>query len=434
MTLSDRFTCRSLMLVSLYFAQGAPFGFTAVYYLSYLTEHGMPDGQVALLTTLLLLPWSFKALWGPVIDRWVNSSMGRRRPWILGAQFGMAITLGMLITLGTANLYWLGAVLFLHNMFAALQDVAADALAVDVLQPDEFGKLNGWMWVARLVGKSLGAAGSAWIAARYGFSAALVSQASIVLLVLTIPAILLERPGDTYLPSWRPGKSRNSDTPYSAYTPVTFSIVFRRLLNRTILGIVIFGILAAMSESIASVTCKPYYIKQLEWGHIRYSQVLGAVVALEVVGAILGGWLADRYGTKPVIAGSLMIYAGLTLIVGLPGAWHSTSWFAESFLWSSHAVFAVGTVAFLAHAMSTSRGTGCATVFTIMMSSANIGHTLGSALTGWLRSSYGISYENLFVISALSMFAAVVTLVSLRERSSLADGTTFDSKVMHEAA
>ena len=32
------------------------------------------------------LPWAFQFVWGPLIDRFQSSSMGRRKPWVVGSQ------------------------------------------------------------------------------------------------------------------------------------------------------------------------------------------------------------------------------------------------------------------------------------------------------------------------------------------------------------
>ena len=68
--------------------------------------------------------------------------MGRRRPWILFAQSGMVITLGALLFVSNLaeSIQLVTLMLFIHNLFSSLQDVGVDALAVDVLQPDEVAK------------------------------------------------------------------------------------------------------------------------------------------------------------------------------------------------------------------------------------------------------------------------------------------------------
>ena len=69
---------------------------------------------------------------------------------MLFAQTGMAVSLGGLLvidsTIGDLNteIDLVTKLLFIHNIFASLQDVATDALAVEILQPDEVAKVNGF--------------------------------------------------------------------------------------------------------------------------------------------------------------------------------------------------------------------------------------------------------------------------------------------------
>jgi hypothetical protein len=58
------------------------------------------------------------------------------------------------------NLEWglivLTTVFFIHNWFAATQDVAIDALAINVLKPNERGLANGMMFAGAYTGQALG--------------------------------------------------------------------------------------------------------------------------------------------------------------------------------------------------------------------------------------------------------------------------------------
>ena len=135
---------RRTTLCALYFAQGVPFGFMTTALTSHLKEQDETIGtlEIGVLLTMCTLPWAFKFLWGPVIDSVTLRSMGRRRPWILLAQLMMATTMITLLLIGdlseqltSEKLTLLGWMFFLHNCFASLQDVATDALAVDILPP-----------------------------------------------------------------------------------------------------------------------------------------------------------------------------------------------------------------------------------------------------------------------------------------------------------
>ena len=67
-----------LTLCALYVAQGIPWGFITVTFVTYLAVEGVAAGQLAFLLTLGTLPWSVKFLWGPIIDRFQFPEMGKR--------------------------------------------------------------------------------------------------------------------------------------------------------------------------------------------------------------------------------------------------------------------------------------------------------------------------------------------------------------------
>ena len=72
-----------------------PWFFVAVALVTFLVdEHGMTDDEKLLLISMGMLPWIIgKLILGPMIDRIQFRSMGRRRPWVLISQLGMAVTI-----------------------------------------------------------------------------------------------------------------------------------------------------------------------------------------------------------------------------------------------------------------------------------------------------------------------------------------------------
>ena len=83
----------------------------------------------------------------------------------------MVITLVLILFLpdlskGMTTLVWIIAI---HNVFASLQDVSVDALAVDLLPEKERGKANGFMRAASYLGSIIGGSVMGVIAtARHG--------------------------------------------------------------------------------------------------------------------------------------------------------------------------------------------------------------------------------------------------------------------------
>lgn len=181
-------TRTATLLGSLYLAQGLPFGFFSLALPVLLREAGQSLVAISLLG-LLVLPWGFKFLWAPVLDR-----RGDRRRWLLGFQ-GLAV-LGALALAPLdprSSFPVLFAAAFLFNLLAASQDVITDGLAVRLLDSRERGIGNGLQVGAYRLGMILGGGVLLWVFARAGWSAMCLGMAAVLALtmvpVLALPAL-----------------------------------------------------------------------------------------------------------------------------------------------------------------------------------------------------------------------------------------------------
>ena len=135
--LTDHKALRLATLALLYCAQGLPIGLFQVAIPAYMASLGMTAAEVGGFIAFVFLPWSFKLVAGPIMDRFTFAPMGNRRPWVLFAQSGLLLSFALLALLHPepSSHYWFLAGLgFLSNVFGALQDVAVDGLAVDILR------------------------------------------------------------------------------------------------------------------------------------------------------------------------------------------------------------------------------------------------------------------------------------------------------------
>ena len=90
--LSESRYLRYFSFTILYVAQGFPFGLVTVALPAFLLERGTSPAAVGGFVGAAMLPWTFKWLAGPMMDRFTYLAMGRRRPWVLLAQLGLALT------------------------------------------------------------------------------------------------------------------------------------------------------------------------------------------------------------------------------------------------------------------------------------------------------------------------------------------------------
>ena len=201
-SLAENKVRRYVSLSILYVAQGLPSGFAGVAFVAFLVTNGIPVEQIAILFATIYLPWTFKFIWGPVIDMIRFPQFGIRRPWILFAETGMIISLSTLLFVPdlVASIQLVTILLFIHNLFSSLQDVSVDALAVDILEPDEVATVNGLMFAAKRGGIIFGGAVLGMLVVPFGIKSAIMVQLPLLILIMMLSLYLRERPSNRLFP------------------------------------------------------------------------------------------------------------------------------------------------------------------------------------------------------------------------------------------
>ncbi|HMI31552.1 MAG TPA: MFS transporter, partial [Candidatus Limnocylindrales bacterium] len=144
----------------LYLTEGIPAGFTVTAVATQMRRQGLSPAAIGGFVAALYLPWAVKWAFGPFVDVLSSDRWGRRRTWILITQGMMVVTILAAMPVSfTTRLSLFTAIVFIHNIFAATQDVAIDALAVNVLRADERGLANGLMFGGQYIGNALGGSG-----------------------------------------------------------------------------------------------------------------------------------------------------------------------------------------------------------------------------------------------------------------------------------
>lgn len=175
---------RLIAFFLLYLTEGIPLGFAATAVATRLRRLDVGPAEIGAFVASFYLPWAFKWAMGPVVDVFVSERWGRRRGWILGTQLAMALTLLSTVMLDLPQQLGLfTAILLVHNSFAAMQDVAIDALACSTLQDDERGLANGMMFAGATVGSMVGGSGVLYLSNWTGFQSTFYFVTACLLLV-----------------------------------------------------------------------------------------------------------------------------------------------------------------------------------------------------------------------------------------------------------
>lgn len=102
---------------------------------------GFSDTQIAFWTGIIILPWSFKPIWGPFMELYKTKKFYIYTSQIIcGLLFGVSV-----LSMFTEHFFALSVVLFsLTAFFGATQDIAADGLYLQELTPKLQAQYVGW--------------------------------------------------------------------------------------------------------------------------------------------------------------------------------------------------------------------------------------------------------------------------------------------------
>ena len=401
-TLVESYQYRVMTLCVLYIAQGIPWGFITVTFVTFLAGEGISADNIATLLLLGTLPWTFKFLWGPVIDRFQYRPMGRRRPWILFAETGMILTLSLILFLPDpgSNFTAVAGIFLIYNIFTSLQDVSTDALAVDILRADEFEKVNSYMFSSKIVGGMIGGAGLGTIIGFVGIKGAILLQIPILLLIMMAPLFMTERPGEIRFP-WQKAELQSwssDDLEERNFAQILGNIRTAFSLRSTRLGIVLS---LSISLSFFLVPVLPLlFVQELNWDEEKFNATKGGLLLIVMMlGYVAGGQLAKVIGGKSVIIYSALLGTLLTICWGLTESLWSNSTFLVT-LWSIHTfVWGMASINIYSLMMKITWPEVGGTQFTAYMAMMNLSAVIGYSLTSTFADRF--DYSSLILLSAI---------------------------------
>lgn len=269
---------RKLAWISvLYFAEGLPFGLAYDVWPIYFRAHGVSLKEIGLMS-LLSLPWTWKILWAPLVDRF-----GYRQLWITPALAVLGVASIALVSQDAANPSWLlwGALL-LFTTASATQDIAIDAYAVDIATPQESGAINGVRVSAARVAMLAGGGGVVTLSGFVGWMPMWIAVA-VIFILLSIAAFASPRIATTK------GGHKESLGGF-------FQQLVHWLLRPEMIPVAVFILVFKLGDSTLGRMVKPFWLDRgyAEWEIGLISISLGVV--LTIAGALTGGWFTTRYG------------------------------------------------------------------------------------------------------------------------------------------
>ena len=130
---------RMFVILLLGFSSGLPYMLMASSLKIWLRREGVDLSTIGYISWVMM-PYSLNFLWAPLLDRFVPSSLGRRRSWILIAQLGLiAGFVGLGFAQPSESLNLIIGLAIAVSFFSATQDIGIDAYRRESLSDSEQG-------------------------------------------------------------------------------------------------------------------------------------------------------------------------------------------------------------------------------------------------------------------------------------------------------
>ena len=399
---------------SMYFAQGIPYGLMNIAVPAWLASQGVGASEIASFLAVIILPWAFKLLSGPLMDRYQFLAMGRRRPWVLGAQLGMTLSFFSLILVeNPVEQIGLMTILGLFiNVFAATQDVAVDGMSIDVTPVNEQGRLNGFMVFGKAIGWGLTSAVTGTMLVRYGLGVTAIAAAAVQSIVLLGFMLTMERRGERRLP-WTSGDAVSERRVTESFAGVMqgLNAVLWTRVSLMLMTIMLFdGFIGGYGHAVMPIAAINLFgLTTPEW-----SQLVAVMGLAGAATALVLGPMIDRFGAKRMLALTISLVAlHAFLLAGTQHLWENTV-YVKAMLAAWVLLGPVTMVCMIALAMMICNSATSATQFAIYMSLANLGASAGSKTYGMIAelTTYVQAYLLLGAITA-----AMIVIILLYRHS-----------------
>ena len=410
--LSENEFLRYFTFSSLYAAQGIPEGMTFFAIPAWLAMNDKSPAEIGAFVAVIGIPWSFKILVAPLMDRFTYLPMGRKRPWVIIGQLGLIISLfsTAFINDPLSNLNMLMVAGFFISFFGAFQDVAVDGMAIDILPINQQARANGLMWGSKTIGTSLSLAISTWIINTQGFANAVVTLAITVMFIILIPICFRENIGEKIMPWTKGVVSKISLNKQMSSWRVIFKSLFKVFFLPTslIMGVAVF--INSIGNGLMDTLLPIFTIQEIGWTNSDYSQIMAiANIVAGLSGMFIGGALIDIFGKKRMMSIYLIALIFLTVSMVVFSSYWPTTFFIPTFIISYYILYTFLTIAIFASAMELCWKRISATQFTLYMAVSNLGRATGAGYLGIFK-EFLVEWEYVILIYTFTSLTMLILL------------------------
>ncbi len=387
-----------LICVLIGFSSGLP-----LWLLINLLPAWLAESHISLKTigamSLIMLPYTWKFLWAPLMDR-VALPLGRRRGWMWLSQLALLLAICGYGQLNPqTDMQWVIALSLAVAVFSATQDIAIDAYRRELLPDEEMGL------------------GSALHVNAYKLASLVPGSLALILAdhipwswVFVITALFM-------LPGFLTSLWVKEPAQFSTPTTLRAAIVepFTEFIGRngwkTAVYLMLFILLYKMGDSMATALATPFYLEmgftKTEIGTVAKTAGLTASIA----GGLIGGLWMLRLG----ITRALWLFgvAQMVTILGFAvlAKTGAVLWVLASAIALEALGTGMGTTAFVAFIASQTDKRYTATQFALFTSLSAVPRSFINASTGWIVE--GLGWFNFYLLCTALALPGMFLLIKI---------------------
>ncbi len=381
------------VMLLLGFSAGIPYALTAGTLQAWLATENVDIKTIGLFA-LVGIPYNWKFLVAPFMDRFFPKFLGRRRGWMLVTQIGLAASIaGMALTSPAYSITAMAGLAVLVAFFSSSQDIVIDAYRTEALEVDEYGAGSAVYIMGYRLAMLVSGALALVMADQYSWKAVYLFMAATI--IVGVIGTLL-------------GPEPVTGKPPRTLREAVVEPLKEFFLRPGAIEILLFLLLYKLDVAVGTALMTKFFLDvgftKTEIGTV--TKVFGLIAT--IVGSLIGGALIPRLGMlrSLVIFGILQGVTNLFFVMmthvgnSMPGLIVTIG--------AENLASGMGTAAYAAFLMSLCNKRFTATQYALFTSLMAVPTKILSAPTGYLKEAVG--WENYFIIATLLMFPGLLML------------------------
>lgn len=392
------------------FSSGVPLLLTGSTLVAWLSDANVSVETIGLFA-LVGVPYTFKFVWAPLLDRFSVPLLGRRRGWMLLTQLLLLLSIAWMGLQDPGSGASAIAIAALGVAFlSATQDIVVDAYRTDALHGDERGRGSATYVIGYRIAMIVAGAGALMLADHMSWRIVYFIMAGLMFVGM-VATWLAPAPAEVPPPQ----------NLYKAVVEPLKEFFWRRGAVFALAFVMLYKFGDALASNLTMKFLLDLEFSKTDVGLIQKFLGLGATI----LGCSIGGYWADRIGLWRAL-----------LIFGAAQAVANAGYLLLALTGKSYPLLVVGigvdnicnglgTAAFVAYVMSLCHRSFSATQYALLTSAAALlGRTLGASAgyvqqsTGW-AGFFGITIA--VAAPALLMLLVMKRDIDAREADNAAD-------------